>query len=877
MRIVPYQETDPGTWDAVVDGSAEAWLFHRHDWVAVESSHWTLENRSFALVDDGGRCIAVCPLYVRSLPRGWQERVLDTGHHRHTGPAFLDGLPPEVRKAGVKILMRRILEEGRRYNADRIIMNAHNLAPASRAVRQAEIPWWVMDYGFRLGLHVGPCGDMAIPGLSTVNADQILDLSPGEDELFRGLDTSFQRAIRKAVKAGLSVAQEDGEPVDGYYTLAKESAQRTGERLPPREYYLDIWTRFGARGECAFLFARHGGVAAGAILLLLYKGSANFLGGVSRGDYLAARVNNLLHWEAIRWARNKGCGRYRLGPVFPELPEGWPISRVSRFKGNLGAWPYHIIQGSLFLHPEKYEADGAAAITSLCSNRNGGSEHRIEVLPDVEAGGGKAPRGPSWRRIDEGLSLIMRCFGFQPDPDAVSLSIRRLHRDAPVWELGGAGENQTAPPLEIHRETAPQFLYPSAPRFSFRPPRPAYRTLRPFVCFSGPDLEPIWRTASGKTVIAWSRGKGAPSTVLLGLDVVEEIVRYRQGDPARADQNRAATGETPQQPERPHYLHEGQILPGYASTPWADRLGFLIAELCSRLTGVPLLEVLPGGANGAIILTGDDDQAFLENYDRQLRMIGGLPITYFLHHLTGHTRETIARMPGNVTYGFHPDALDNPSDYDNLCERQCEVVRQIVPGPLRVVRNHGFLHNGYLGHLKVWEKLGLEMDVNYPGTDGTALNGSFLPLRVRRRDGTWSDHYTLLTAFGDGMIQPDVTGLTEREAVRRIGSVVRQIERDCPAALVFNLHPQNVAQTRKLHDAVLALAERPGWTAVGLIEFLDWVILRDRIRLCPFGEGHWRISTPHPTGKAVLRAWDGRAWRKHRLDSWVGGLDVRIP
>jgi hypothetical protein len=91
-----------------------------------------------------------------------------------------------------------------------------------------------------------------------------------------------------------------------------------------------------------------------------------------QGGLLAARVNNLLHWEAIRWARNKGCGRYRLGPVFPELPEGWPISRVSRFKGNLGAWPYHIIQGSLFLHPEKYEADGAAAITSLCSNRNGG-------------------------------------------------------------------------------------------------------------------------------------------------------------------------------------------------------------------------------------------------------------------------------------------------------------------------------------------------------------------------------------------------------------------------------------------------------------------------------------------------------------------------
>ena len=96
-------------------------------------------------------------------------------------------------------------------------------------------------------------------------------------------------------------------------------------------------------------------------------------------------------------------------------------------------------------------------------------------------------------------------------------------------------------------------------------------------------------------------------------------------------------------------------------------LGFLIAEQLARLNGLPLIEPLPYGLKGLIILTGDDDQAYLEKYDKQLKLIHGIPITYFLHPLTRHTAETLAKLPSSVEIGVHPDALETPEQYGSLC------------------------------------------------------------------------------------------------------------------------------------------------------------------------------------------------------------------
>ncbi len=326
--------------------------------------------------------------------------------------------------------------------------------------------------------------------------------------------------------------------------------------------------------------------------------------------------------------------------------------------------------------------------------------------------------------------------------------------------------------------------------------------------------------------------------------------------------------------ERPLYLFRDHILPEYATQPWVDHLGFFLAETLSRMSGYPLVEPLPAGARGAIILTGDDDQAFLDKYEEQLRVIGKMPITYFLHHRTRHNSETIQHLPPNVELGLHPDALDAPEQYEKLCVEQSETICCLAGRPMRLVRNHGYLNRDYLGHLPCWEQTGLKLDVNYPGLDGTALNGSFLPMRLRRPDGQWSEHYSLLTGFGDGMLP--ILGFNSEEGVKRIRRVARQIENSHPGVLVFNFHPQNITETRDLHEAVLVISRRPGWVALGLETYLNWLETLESLKLEPLGGGRYKLTAPGKVQGLVLRQPIQGGWRRHVLEPWCEEIEIHL-
>jgi hypothetical protein len=360
--------------------------------------------------------------------------------------------------------------------------------------------------------------------------------------------------------------------------------------------------------------------------------------------------------------------------------------------------------------------------------------------------------------------------------------------------------------------------------------------------------------------------------LLVGLDVEQEIVRYRQGAPRRVEAiDRKARFGT--HTERANDLFDDHIIPGLATHPWADYLGFLVAEAWSRLSGFPLVEPLPNGAKGAVILTGDDDQAGLETYAEQRRVVGDLAFTYFLHPLTSHTAKTLASLGSTVEFGLHPDALDRPDDYEALCREQALRIEKLCGRAVRAVRNHSYLSRGYLGHLRAWEDNGLELDVNYSAADGTAMTGSLLPMRVRRADGTWSEHRSLLTAFGDGMIF--ALGLSDREAARRVRRLARQIESSVPGVVVLNLHPQNIARTRRLHRAAVALGRRPGWVALGLESHLEWLRARDTIVVERYG-GTLAMTSDRPVRDLAIRIPESAGWKKLELEPWAGRLELTV-
>jgi hypothetical protein len=445
-----------------------------------------------------------------------------------------------------------------------------------------------------------------------------------------------------------------------------------------------------------------------------------------------------------------------------------------------------------------------------------------------------------------------------PTPLADALAEVKLVVNPPAEELQALGPGCQAEPPG-------QMLFASRRGLFGLRREPIYRPLLPHLSFAGPDVEPVWTTPAGGAVLArWHRA-GRP-VLLLGLDVAAEVVRYNQGDPAEVERAtvKHCFGFSF---ERANYLFAAQVVPGLESIPWADRLGFTVVRLLSRATGWPLAAPLPGAARGAVLLTGDDDEAALPLYREQLDRVGAFPITYYLLPRTHHTGQTLSALPASVELGLHVDALDQPQDYDRICTEQAAAVRALTDRPVRSIRNHGFLSRGYLGHLDAWQESGLPLDVNYAGLNGAALTGSFLPFPARRADGTWVPHYSLVTAFGDGMLF--ICGWGQWQASRRIRTVARQVEREDPGVLVFNMHPGNIRLTPAIHRTILRLGRRPGWVALGAESYLRWLETWHQLRLrVERDEVH--LETSRPLFGLVLVWPEEGGWRTQPLTAATG-------
>ncbi len=387
------------------------------------------------------------------------------------------------------------------------------------------------------------------------------------------------------------------------------------------------------------------------------------------------------------------------------------------------------------------------------------------------------------------------------------------------------------------------------------------RSLHPSLRFQGGG-EPVVVDDAARP--AWLfLPKEAGGILLVGTSLVADLVRYRQGDPG-AELPREAVWDIVG--ERPLYLFEKQIsdLPRYQ-----ERQADFWSAICSRFIAgklrSPMLPILPGGAPGAVVITGDDDQAQQEKYAEQLKLIGNTPITYFLHPLTRHTPDTLGRMLGKtrVDLGIHPDALDAPRNYALLLQQQCEWFHRLTGRRADSVRNHGFLNDGYWGHLKPWLNEGINFSSNIPGLDGRAVNGSLLPACVY--DGTQlTNHWSVVTAIGDGVRYVN-GGRSDAESANCVYDLADAIRQSgIPGVMVLNLHPQNVSDTKAMHLAALAVI-RSGFVAWNMRDCLDWfahgssrpptgLLQRTLGQILPslfFGAGQSKVSVVSKRGGAA--------------------------
>jgi len=161
--------------------------------------------------------------------------------------------------------------------------------------------------------------------------------------------------IHLAEKKGVVVKSSNN--VTEFHRMAILTAERDLFSVHTRAYYQGVYDLLGAQGNCELLTAYYGNQALASLMAVRAGENAYYLYGASYDLERNRMPTYLIQWEAMKWAKSRGCKYYDLWGIpdleeeelektFNEKPshEGlWGVYRFKRgfggqVKRSVGAW-----------------------------------------------------------------------------------------------------------------------------------------------------------------------------------------------------------------------------------------------------------------------------------------------------------------------------------------------------------------------------------------------------------------------------------------------------------------------------------------------------------------------------------------------------------
>ncbi|MGB9723618.1 MAG: lipid II:glycine glycyltransferase FemX [Chloroflexia bacterium] len=302
-------------WDAFVAGHPGGHLLQSAAWGALKSAFGWEAVRLAVL--EGGEMRAAAQVLFRRFP-GFSLAYVPRGpvvdwEDTETLEVLLEGLERAGRARGALVL--------------KIEPNRPEEAGFSERLRRL---------GFLPGRPVQP------------RSTWVVDLEGTEEEWLSRMKPKTRYNIRLAGRRGVRVRPACGpEEVDLFYDLLQETARRDAFGIHTRPYYQAVYHRLCESGLGVLLFAEREGEVLAALLAASWGREAIYLYGASRSRGQEHMPSYLLQWEAMRWARSRGCTRYDLWGIPDSVLEGGD-EREERREKNVreGMWGvYRFKQG----------------------------------------------------------------------------------------------------------------------------------------------------------------------------------------------------------------------------------------------------------------------------------------------------------------------------------------------------------------------------------------------------------------------------------------------------------------------------------------------------------------------------------------------------
>ncbi len=188
--------------------------------------------------------------------------------------------------------------------------------------------------------HLKMCADVEATKQHKVT--MILDLKKNEEEQWNALNAKVRNQVRKAEKSGLQAVIGRMDLLDGFYEVFCRNMRDLGTPVYGRSFFQNVLEEF-ADTTRILVVTLNGRTIAGA-LLTWYRDTLEVPWASSNRDFRPLCPNNLLYWEAIRFAIGMGARAFDFGRSTPgegtyEFKKQWGARPVQLY------WQYLLREG----------------------------------------------------------------------------------------------------------------------------------------------------------------------------------------------------------------------------------------------------------------------------------------------------------------------------------------------------------------------------------------------------------------------------------------------------------------------------------------------------------------------------------------------------
>lgn len=141
----------------------------------------------------------------------------------------------------------------------------------------------------------------------------IIDIRGSEEEILARMKQKTRYNIRLAEKKAVTVRAWDD--IESFHKMMLVTGGRDNFGVHSLEYYRRAYELFHPKGMCEILVAEYDGKSLAALFVARNGNRAYYLYGASTDEERNRMPTYLLQWEAMKWAKARGCEEYDLWGV----------------------------------------------------------------------------------------------------------------------------------------------------------------------------------------------------------------------------------------------------------------------------------------------------------------------------------------------------------------------------------------------------------------------------------------------------------------------------------------------------------------------------------------------------------------------------------